>query len=163
MSTVPSPPTHHRRLRWQALTGFIALSVIVGAVAALAVATRSEADKALARPSWAPPGWLYGPVWSALLLVVAVAGWCYWRTDGETRGFAFYGLCLLLTLLWTPLFFAGSAHALALADVVLLDFVVPITMMEFGRRSKLAAWLLVPYLLWLLFSTAVNAAVVWLN
>nr|WP_221472356.1 TspO/MBR family protein [Amycolatopsis umgeniensis] len=150
-------------MRWQALTGFIALSVIVGAVAALAVATRSEADKALARPSWAPPGWLYGPVWSALLLVVAVAGWCYWRTDGETRGFAFYGLCLLLTLLWTPLFFAGSAHALALADVVLLDFVVPITMMEFGRRSKLAAWLLVPYLLWLLFSTAVNAAVVWLN
>ncbi|GAB3706827.1 tryptophan-rich sensory protein [Amycolatopsis oliviviridis] len=163
MSTVPSPPTHHRRLRWQALAGFIALSAIVGAVAALAVATRSDAQNLLVRPSWAPPGWLYGPVWSALLLVVAVAGWCYWRTDGETRGFAFYGLCLLLTLLWTPLFFAGSAHALALADVVVLDFVVPITMMEFGRRSKLAAWLLVPYLLWLLFSTAVNAAVVWLN
>ncbi|EMD29059.1 TspO/MBR family protein [Amycolatopsis azurea] len=163
MSTVPSPPTHHRRLRWQALAGFVALSAIVGAVAALAVATRPEAQDLLVRPSWAPPGWLYGPVWSALLLVVAVAGWCYWRTDGETRGFAFYGLCLLLTLLWTPLFFAGSAHALALADVVVLDFVVPITMMEFGRRSRLAAWLLVPYLLWLLFSTAVNAAVVWLN
>ncbi|MFK0251419.1 TspO/MBR family protein [Amycolatopsis azurea] len=163
MSTVPSPPTHHRRLRWQALAGFVALSAIVGAVAALAVATRPEAQDLLIRPSWAPPGWLYGPVWSVLLLVVAVAGWCYWRTDGETRGFAFYGLCLLLTLLWTPLFFAGSAHVLALADVVVLDFVVPITMMEFGRRSRLAAWLLVPYLLWLLFSTAVNAAVVWLN
>ncbi|MER7857484.1 TspO/MBR family protein [Amycolatopsis japonica] len=163
MSTVPSPPTHHRRLRWQALAGFIALSAIVGVVAALAVATRSEAHNALIRPSWAPPGWLYGPTWTALLLVVAVAGWCYWRTDGETRGFAFYGVCLLLTLLWTPLFFAGGAHALALADVVVLDLMVPVTMMEFGRRSKLAAWLLVPYLLWLLYSTAVNAAVVWLN
>ncbi|MER6666806.1 TspO/MBR family protein [Amycolatopsis japonica] len=163
MSTVPSPPTHHRRLRWQALTGFIAMSAIVGVVAALAVATRSEAHNALIRPSWAPPGWLYGPTWTALLLLVAIAGWCYWRTDGETRGFAFYGVCLLLTLLWTPLFFAGGAHALALADVVVLDFMVPVTMMEFGRRSKLAAWLLVPYLLWLLYSTAVNAAVVWLN
>ncbi|KFU80694.1 TspO and MBR related proteins [Amycolatopsis lurida] len=163
MSTVPSPPTHHRRLRWQALAGFIAMAAIVGIVAGLAVATRSETHNALARPSWAPPGWLYGPMWSVLLLLVAFAGWFYWRTDGETRGFAFYGVCLLLTLLWTPLFFAGGAHVLALADVVVLDFVVPITMAEFGRRSKLAAWLLVPYLLWLLFSTAVNAAVVWLN
>ncbi|MFJ8910228.1 TspO/MBR family protein [Amycolatopsis sp. NPDC102389] len=163
MSTVPSPPTHHRRLRWQALAGFIAMSAIVGTVAALAVATRSETHNALIRPSWAPPGWFYGPTWTALLLLVAVAGWCYWRTDGETRGFAFYGVCLLLTLLWTPLFFAGGAHALALADVVVLDFMVPVTMMEFGRRSRLAAWLLVPYLLWLLYSTAVNAAVVWLN
>ncbi len=163
MSTVPSPPTHHRRLRWQALAGFVALSAIVGAVAALAVATRPEAHNPIARPSWAPPGSLYGPVWSALLLVVAFAGWCYWRTDGETRGFALYGVCLLLTLLWTPLFFAGGAHVLALADVVVLDLVVAVTMTEFARRSKLASWLLVPYLLWLLFSTAVNAAVVWLN
>ncbi|MEV6911731.1 TspO/MBR family protein [Amycolatopsis sp. NPDC051071] len=139
------------------------MSAIVGGVAALAVATRPEVHNLLARPSWAPPGWLYGPVWSALLLVVAFAGWSYWRTDGETRGFALYGVCLLLTLLWTPLFFAGGAHVLALADVVVLDLVVAVTMLEFARRSKLAAWLLVPYLLWLLFSTAVNAAVVWLN
>jgi benzodiazapine receptor len=163
VSTVPSPPTHHRRLRWQALTGFIAMAAVVGIVAGLAVATRSDAHNHLNRPPWAPPGWLYGPVWTILLLLVAVAGWCYWRTDGETRGFAFYGVCLLLTLLWTPLFFASGSSVLALADVLLVDVVAIATIVVFARRSKLAAWLLGPYLLWLLFSTAVNAAFVWLN
>lgn len=163
MSTVPPPPTHHRRLRWQALTGFISIAAIVGVVAGLSVAMRSEAHTRLTRPPWAPPGWLFGPVWTALLLLVAVAGWCYWRTDGETRGFAFYGVCLLLTLLWTPLFFASSSFTLALADVILVDVAAIATIAVFARRSKLAAWLLVPYLLWLFFSTALNAAVVWLN
>lgn len=163
MSTVPSPQTHHRRLRWQALAGFISMVAIVGVVAALAVATRSDAHNRLTRPSWAPPSGLHCPVWAVLLLLVAVAGWCYWRTDGETRGFAFYGVSLLLTLLWTPLFFAGGSHVLALADLILVDVVVIVTIAVFSRRSKLAAWLLGPYLLWLLFSTALNAAVVWLN
>ncbi len=163
MSTVPSPPTHHRRLRWRALAGFIAMVSVVAFIGGLSVATRSEAHARFNRPSWALPGELYGPVWTVVYLLIAVAGWCYWRTDGETRGFAAYGVALLFNLLWTPLYFASGSLVLALADIILLDIAVLVTIVVFSRRSKLAAWLMGPYLLWLGFSTALNAAVVWLN
>jgi tryptophan-rich sensory protein len=95
--------------------------------------------------------------------MIALAGWCYWRTDGETRGFAAYGIGLLFNLLWTPLFFESGAARVALVDIVLLDAVVVVTIVLFARRSKLAAALLVPYLGWILYATALNTAIIALN
>ena len=69
----------------------------------------------------------------------ALAGWLYWRTDGETRGFAAYGVGLLANLLWTPLFFEGGAAGAALVDILVLDVVVLVTIVLFGRRSRAAA------------------------
>ncbi|HET6710222.1 TspO/MBR family protein [Amycolatopsis sp.] len=152
-----------RRNQWLMLAGFLGVVAVVAVVGGLAAMSASEVYARLEQPSWAPPAGTFGPVWTVLYVTIAVAGWLYWRTDGETRGFAAYGIGLLFNLLWTPLFFEGRAAGLALADIVLLDVVVVVTIVLFGRRSKAAAALLVPYLGWILYATALNTAVIVLN
>ncbi|MGW4057366.1 TspO/MBR family protein [Amycolatopsis sp. NPDC004747] len=148
---------------WVMLAGFLGVVAVVAVVGALAATSAREVYARLEQPSWAPPASVFGPVWTVLYVTIAVAGWLYWRTDGETRGFAAYGIGLLFNLLWTPLFFESGAARVALADIVLLDVVVVVTIVLFGRRSKAAAALLVPYLAWILYATALNAAIVVLN
>ncbi len=148
---------------WLVLAGFLGVVAVVAVVGALAATSAKDIYARLEQPPWAPPASLFGPVWTVLYVMIALAGWCYWRTDGETRGFAAYGIGLLFNLLWTPLFFEGGAARLALVDIVLLDAVVVVTIVLFGRRSKLAAALLVPYLGWILYATALNTAIVVLD
>ncbi|MEU4246055.1 TspO/MBR family protein [Amycolatopsis sp. NPDC026612] len=148
---------------WLVLAGFLAVVTVVAVVGALAATSAKDVYARLEQPPWAPPASLFGPVWTVLYVTIAVSGWLYWRTDGETRGFAAYGIGLLFNLLWTPLFFEGRAAGLALADIVVLDVVVVITIVLFGRRSKAAAALLVPYLGWILYATALTTAIVVLN
>ncbi|MFG1639453.1 TspO/MBR family protein [Amycolatopsis sp. NPDC049252] len=152
-----------QRNPWLVLSGFLGVVAVVAAVGALAATSSKEIYERLDLPAWAPPVSLFGPVWTVLYVTIAVSGWCYWRTDGETRGFAAYGIGLLANLLWPPLFFEGAAAVLALFDIVLLDVVVVVTIVLFARRSKLAAALQVPYLAWILFATALNAAIIVLN
>ncbi|MGK3207727.1 TspO/MBR family protein [Amycolatopsis sp. MEPSY49] len=152
-----------QRNPWLMLGGFLGVVAVVAVVAALAATSAKDVYARLEQPSWAaPPSW-FGPVWTVLYVTIAVAGWLYWRTDGETRGFAAYGIGLLANLLWTPLFFEGGAAKAALVDIVVLDVVVVVTIVLFARRSKAAAALLVPYLAWILYATALNTAIVALN
>ncbi|MDS0132582.1 MULTISPECIES: TspO/MBR family protein [unclassified Amycolatopsis] len=151
------------RNQWLMLAGFAGVVAVVAVVGGLAATSAREVYARLEQPSWAAPPSLFGPVWTVLYVTIAVAGWLYWRTDGETRGFAAYGIGLLFNLLWTPLFFESGAARVALADIVLLDVVVAVTIVLFGRRSKAAAALLVPYLAWIFYATALNAAIVVLN
>jgi benzodiazapine receptor len=148
---------------WLVLAGFFGVVAVVAVVGALAATSAKDVYARLEQPPWAPPASVFGPVWTVLYVTIALSGWLYWRTDGETRGFAAYGIGLLFNLLWTPLFFESGAARVALADVVVLDVVVVVTIVLFARRSKLAAALLVPYLGWILFATALNTAVVVLN
>ncbi|MFD9736773.1 TspO/MBR family protein [Umezawaea sp. NPDC059074] len=140
------------------------LAVFVVAVAAVAVigslsAVSAASDyAALQRPSWAPPSWLFGPVWTVLYVMIAFAGWLAWRA-GARRSLALFGLQLVLNALWTPLFFAGGRFGLALVDIVLLLASIVALVVVFARRSGLAAGLLVPYLLWVGFATALNASI----
>jgi tryptophan-rich sensory protein len=151
------------RNQWLMLAAFLGVVAVVAVVGGLAATSAKEVYGRLEQPPWAPPASLFGPVWTVLYVTIAVAGWLYWRTDGETRGFAAYGVGLLFNLLWTPLFFEGGAAGLALADILLLDAAVVVTIVLFGRRSKLAAALLVPYLGWILYATALNTAIIVLN
>ncbi|EME52941.1 TspO and MBR like protein [Amycolatopsis decaplanina DSM 44594] len=114
-------------------------------------------------PSWAPPPWLFGPVWTVLYLMIAVSGWLFWRAKNDGRGLGWYGAGLLLNAAWTPLFFTAGAYTAALIDIIALDLVIVLTVVLFRRRSALAAALQLPYLAWTLFATALNAAVVVLN
>ncbi|MEU5257515.1 TspO/MBR family protein [Amycolatopsis sp. NPDC021455] len=148
---------------WLVLAGFFGLVAVVAVVGALAATSAKDVYARLEQPPWAPPASVFGPVWTVLYVMLALSGWLYWRTDGETRGFAAYGIGLLFNLLWTPLFFESGAARVALADIVLLDVVVVVTIVLFARRSKLAAAVQVPYLGWILYATALNAAVVVLN
>lgn len=146
----------------------LALLAFVLAVAAVAVfgglfsATAGETYAALDRPAWAPPAWLFGPAWTVLYVLIALSGWWAWRAGGGLRAqpvaFAAYGVQLVLNAAWTPLFFGLGAFGAALADILLLGVAILVTVVLFARSSRVAAVLLVPYLLWVAYATALNAA-----
>jgi tryptophan-rich sensory protein len=120
----------------------------------------------LAKPSWAPPGWLFGPVWTLLYLMMAVAAWLVWREGGwrRQRGpLTLYLVQLALNALWTPLFFGLRNPGLALLEIVLLGAAIVLTGRAFRPVSRLASWLLVPYLVWVVFAAALNFAIWRLN
>ncbi|MEU3018218.1 TspO/MBR family protein [Nocardiopsis sp. NPDC007018] len=113
-------------------------------------------------PVWAPPSWLFGPVWTVLYVLVAVAGWLVWRAAGVRGAAVFLGvyvLQLLLNAAWTPLFFGAGLYGTALADILLLVVAVAATLLLARPHSGTAALLLVPYLVWVAFAAALNAAV----
>lgn len=120
----------------------------------------------VAKPPWTPPGWLFGPVWTGLYLAMAVAAWLVWRRGGLAvhRGaLSLWALQLLLNGAWSGLFFTLREPGWALAEILLLTLAVAVTLVTFARTSRLAAGLMGPYLLWVLFATALNAAIWWLN
>ncbi|MEP7206018.1 MAG: TspO/MBR family protein [Casimicrobiaceae bacterium] len=144
------------------LVGWLVLSLAAGGSGALASADAAAFYAALARPSWAPPAWLFGPVWSALYVLMAVAAWLVWRREGWAGARVALGLFvaqLVANALWTWLFFAWRQGALALADIVVLLVLLLATLVAFARVSRAAAWLLVPYLAWVSFAAALTYAV----
>ncbi len=111
------------------------------------------------KPSWNPPNWLFGPVWTALYIGMAVAAWLVWRKNGLADAWLpllLFVVQLFLNAAWSALFFGMRSPGLALADIVLLWFAILATIVAFGRVSSLAATLLVPYLAWVSFATALN-------
>ena len=145
-----------------ALVAWIAVSLAAGAVGGLASVNAGAFYGQLDRPPWAPPGWLFGPVWTALYVMMGIAAWLVWREAGWTAAraaFVLFFTQLALNALWTWLFFAWRNGALALAGIVVLLIFIVGTMIAFGRVSRPAAVLLVPYLCWVLFATALTAAV----
>lgn len=120
----------------------------------------------LAKPSWNPPSWLFGPVWSLLFGMMAVSGWLVWsRTAGKERTAPaiFFGVQLALNVLWSALFFGLKRPDLAALEIGALWLAILGTILVFRRYSTPAAWLLVPYLLWVSFATALNITIWQLN
>jgi benzodiazapine receptor len=120
----------------------------------------------IARPSWTPPSWLFGPVWTALYLMMAIAGWLVWRQGdwaGQRRPLTLFLIQLALNALWSGLFFGLKSPGLAMAEIVVLWIAILLTMLAFFRVRRLAGWLLAPYLLWVTFAAALNFAVWRLN
>jgi translocator protein len=120
----------------------------------------------IAKPSWTPPSWLFGPVWTALYLAMAVAGWLVWRRGGWAahRGaLALFLVQLALNAVWSGLFFGLHSPGLAMVEILLLWTAILLTARAFFRVSRLAGWLLVPYLLWVSFASVLTFAVWRLN
>lgn len=141
------------------------LVIVVAALGGLASADAAADYRQLAQPSWAPPSYLFGPVWSALYLLMAVAAWLVWRSDPRWANPAIiaYGVQLVLNLLWSPLFFGLGWRGLALVDILLLDVAVAVTIVAFWKAHRTAALLMLPYFGWILFATALNYSVWSLN
>ena len=147
--------------RFVSLVLFVAL---VGAVAAVAGQFMPGAWYAgLAKPTWTPPGWLFGPVWSVLYLMIAVAGWLVWRVDGVGAALAVWGMQLLLNGIWSPVMFGAHRIGLAFAVIVLLWLAIATFIAISWRVSRGAALLFLPYLAWVSFATALNLAIWRLN
>ncbi len=150
-----------------AAAGFVAAVALVAVVGSLATGTSTQSYLAMQQPSWAPPPWLFGPVWTVLYVIIAFAGWRFWLTAGPINRarpeMSIYAIGLALNGLWTPLFFALEQPVAALVDILVLDLAIVAMMIAFARRDRLAGWVLLPYLAWTLFATALNGAIVVLN
>lgn len=121
---------------------------------------------ALAKPTFQPPDWLFGPVWTVLYVAMAVAAWLVQRTTGvdmalRRRAFVLFFVQFVLNLAWTPLFFGLRSPGLAFIDICALWVVLLWTLLTFGRLRPLAGYLLLPYLLWVSFALVLNGTI-WL-
>lgn len=154
----------HRSTPMQA-AGLLVWLVIVFAAAALGSVASSEAPgfyAQLAKPDWAPPASVFGPVWSVLYGLMAIAAWLVWRepeSPGRTRAIGLFLAQLAANALWSWLFFAWHHGALAFADVVLLLALVVATSAAFWRIYRVAGLLLLPYVAWVGFASALTWAV----
>jgi benzodiazapine receptor len=148
------------------LAAWLVVTFVAAAIGAAASVNAGPFYAQLVRPAWAPPGWLFGPVWTALYLAMGVAAWLVWRAAGFRTARAALTLFLIqlaLNALWSWLFFGWQRGALAFADILLLWVLIVATVIAFRRVQPLAGWLLVPYLLWVSFAAVLNHAVWQLN
>lgn len=153
----------------RSVVGFLLWCLPVFVAAALggwASASAASFYGALNQPQWAPPGWLFGPVWSVLYALMALSAWLVWRAHGwvAARGPLLLFLAqLILNALWSWLFFAWHLGAAALVDIALLLVLIVATIVGFWRLHRIAAVLLWPYLAWVAFASVLNYAVWSLN
>ncbi|GGM19038.1 MULTISPECIES: TspO/MBR family protein [Micromonospora] len=148
---------------WWALLGFGAAVLVAAVVGGLAASDASGEYANLNQPSWAPPSWLFGPVWTALYATIAVAGWLVWRRVGFGPATYAWIAQLVLNAAWTPLFFGAGRYGLAFAEIVLLWLTIGVTVALFWRAFRPAALLMLPYWAWVTFAAALNFSVWQLN
>ena len=142
------------------LLGWLLLAFAASAVGAVASVDAGSFYAQLSKPSWAPPAWVFGPVWSALYALMGVAAWLVWRSPGPKRAaLSLFGAQLVANALWSWLFFAWHRGALAAVEVLVLLALIAATLAAFWGSSRLAALLLVPYLLWVSFASALTWAI----
>lgn len=136
------------------LVAIVAVTFLAPALGAWA--QPGEWYASLRKPAWNPPAWLFGPVWTALYLMMATAAWLVWRRGGPRRALTAYGVQLALNAAWTPIFFGLKMPGLAFAEILLMLAAIVVTAREFARTSRVAAALLAPYIAWVLFASFLN-------
>ena len=120
----------------------------------------------LVRPDWAPPSWLFGPAWTILYALMAVAAWLVWRergVEGARVPLGLYAAQLVLNALWSWLFFAWRLGGLAQVEVITLLVLIAATLVAFWRVKPLAGAFLLPYLLWVAYAAALTVSIVGMN
>ncbi len=147
-----------------ALAGFILVTFL--APAAGAFAPPGEWYAALNKPSWNPPSWVFGPAWTLLYTLMAVAAWRVWKRGGfaaQARPLGLYFIQLGFNAAWTPVFFGAQETGWALVIITLLWLAILLTLISFWRARRSAGWLLLPYLLWVTFASSLNFMIWRLN
>jgi translocator protein len=118
----------------------------------------------LRMPTWQPPSWLFGPVWTVLYILMGIAGARIWAQT--KRGDALrklFGAQLLLNALWTPVFFGAHNLLGGLVIIFAMDMLVIALLFRLRATDRASVWLLLPYMTWILFATSLNAAILLLN
>jgi benzodiazapine receptor len=135
---------------------------IVGALAAGWVGSRfmpGEWYASLAKPAWTPPNAVFGPVWTALYVLMGIAAWLVWREvgfSGAATALVLFIVQLGLNALWSYLFFGAHQPMIALFEIIVLWFVILFTLLAFWKVKPLAGALLLPYLCWVGFASGLN-------
>ena len=146
----------------------LAVPQVVGLTGALATASGvRDWYPALAKPGFTPPGWVFGPAWTLLYLLMGIALWLVWREadrgDNVRPALVAFAVQLALNALWSFVFFGLRMPGAALAEIILLWGAILLTIVQFRKVSRLAALLLVPYWLWVSFAAVLNASIWLLN
>ena len=144
----------------------LALPLAVGGVAGLF--TQPEITgwyKTIQKPSWQPPNWLFGPVWTTLYLMMGFALYLVRKTNAsqKRRAITLWFIQLVLNFLWSFIFFNQHQIGWALVDIAALWLFILLTIFAFARINKVAAWLLVPYIAWVSFAGILNFTIYQLN
>ncbi len=147
--------------------GALGVSLLVcftaAAIGGLATRSAPEFYSTLARPSWAPPSSMFGPVWTVLYALMSLALWLVWRQRAvhDVRGpIVLFGIQLVLNALWSWLFFAWRLGRLAEVEILVLLVAIVMTVVAFWRVRPLAGVLLLPYLAWVAYASALTFAIV---
>lgn len=117
----------------------------------------------LVKPSFNPPNWIFGPVWSILYVMIAIAGWRLWENHRMTAAMAIWWIALSVNFMWSPAFFGLQSIGLALVIVIVMLALIVAFIAKTWNLDRVSAWLFVPYAAWVSFATLLNASIWWLN
>ena len=148
------------------LVAWVLVSFVAAAIGGAASIKAAAFYTQIARPDWAPPADVFGPVWTVLYALMGAAAWLVWRVGGfraARTALTLFLVQLVVNALWSWLFFGWHLGALAFADIVLLWMLVAATLVAFWRIRPLAGGLLIAYILWVSFAAALNYSVWQLN
>ena len=165
MSFLDSADDDPKRARRRPLLYFLLITLAVGASASVFTEPSIPTWYAgLVHPAFAPPNWVFAPVWTTLYVVMAYAAWRVWRVTGlKSVEMLAFAIQLAFNFAWSAIFFAAHQIAAALGEIILLDLAILYTTLLFLRRDKIAGLLMVPYLAWALFATVLTDAFWQLN
>ncbi len=148
--------------RWLTLVLFLVL--VIGGGALIGFVARPDGwYQSLIKPSFNPPNWIFGPVWTALYVCIAVAGWRVWMAERAGGANMLWWAQLLLNFMWSPAFFGLHMIGFALLVVLLMLATILAFIVTTWRQDRVAALLFVPYAAWVSFASLLNAAIWRLN
>jgi len=148
------------------LVCWLVLSYATSAIGALGSMQAQSFYGQLNQPAWAPPAWLFGPAWTLLYTLMAIAAWLVWRQGGfraQRRAMSLFLAQLILNALWSWIFFSWQLGGAAFAEIILLWLLIVATTVSFWRVKPVAGLLMIPYLLWVSFASALNFALWQMN
>jgi translocator protein len=152
---------------WIGLCVFVAICLLAGAIGSWFTAASVKSwYPTLVKPAGTPPAWVFGPVWSTLYLLMGTAAWLVWRqrsAEDVTIALALFFTQLALNAIWSFVFFGLRRPGLALLEILALLAAIIGTMARFAPVSRLAFWLMTPYLGWVLYATFLNSGIWRLN
>lgn len=139
----------------------IAIPVLVGGISGFFTVTGVDSwYQTIQKPSWNPPNWVFGPVWTTLYVMMGIALWLVWKEDTSRElkmiAFILFGVQLILNFLWSFVFFKLEQPGFAFLEILFMWVAILATIFAFAQVNKTAAWLLVPYISWVSFAAILN-------
>jgi tryptophan-rich sensory protein len=157
-----------KQVDWKKLAASIGLSLLAGFIGSFftfdAITTWYTY---LNKPWFNPPNWIFGPVWTALYILIGTAFYIIWKSkknmSEKRNAYIFYFLQLSLNALWSIVFFGLRSPPMAFLEVIFFWLSILFTIIYFSKISKIAAYLLYPYIAWVSFASILNATIILLN
>lgn len=146
----------------------IAIPLLVGGASGFFTITGVDSwYQTINKPSWNPPNWVFGPVWTTLYIMMGIALFLVWKEDTSEElkkiAIALFSVQLILNFFWSFIFFNQQQPGWALVEIIAMWFFILLTIFAFAQVNKTAAWLLVPYISWVSFATILNYSIWQLN